>query len=224
MKTYIGTSGWLYGWNKQGTLEWYIKNSGMNAMELNSSFYRFPYKNQIKSWSERGKRLAWVIKVNRVITHVHMLNGKSYGYYESFTSSFSPFGKNLKLFLLQMPPRFSTNMKARLIDFVKSFNEKKMAIEFRHSSWYSYDFSKLDFGGVIVSPDSPEFNNMAIKKNGCVYLRFHGRKEWYDYRYNDKELYAMAQKVKDLKPKTLYAFFNNDMYMMENGISFYSML
>ncbi|MCL5102059.1 MAG: DUF72 domain-containing protein, partial [Candidatus Marsarchaeota archaeon] len=93
MKTYIGTSGWLYGWNKQGTLEWYIKNSGMNAMELNSSFYRFPYKNQIKSWSERGKRLAWVIKVNRVITHVHMLNGKSYGYYESFTSSFSPFGK-----------------------------------------------------------------------------------------------------------------------------------
>ncbi|MEM0154906.1 MAG: DUF72 domain-containing protein, partial [Methanothrix sp.] len=141
IEKYIGTSGWLYDWNKGKSLEWYVENSSLNAMELNSSFYRFPYKNQISSWASRGASIAWVVKVNRLITHVHMLNQKAYEYYESFVESFKPFGNNLKLFLLQMPPKFSTNMEKRLLDFVKSFDERKMAIEFRHESWYNYDFS-----------------------------------------------------------------------------------
>ncbi|RLF12723.1 MAG: DUF72 domain-containing protein, partial [Thermoprotei archaeon] len=39
MRVYIGTSGWLYDWNLDGSLDWYVKNSGLNAVELNASFY-----------------------------------------------------------------------------------------------------------------------------------------------------------------------------------------
>ena len=68
-KLYAGTSGWSYPWNPDG-LEWYI-DAGLNAVELNSSFYRFPYRNSIASWKRKteGKDFRWSIKVNRSITH-----------------------------------------------------------------------------------------------------------------------------------------------------------
>ncbi|MGB9732983.1 MAG: hypothetical protein ACPLYE_03805 [Candidatus Micrarchaeales archaeon] len=60
-----------------------------------------------------------------------------------------------------MPPKFTTNMEQRFVDFAKRSNEKKLAVEFRHEGWYSFDFSRLDFGGVVVTPDSLEINHMA---------------------------------------------------------------
>ena len=47
MEVFVGTSGWSYGWNKGGNLDWYLRNSHLNAVELNASFYRFPNRNQI---------------------------------------------------------------------------------------------------------------------------------------------------------------------------------
>ncbi|MEO0119416.1 MAG: DUF72 domain-containing protein, partial [candidate division WOR-3 bacterium] len=69
MEIYVGTSGWYYDWNLEGTFDWYLKNSKLNAVELNVSFYRFPFPNQVKSWANKGKSLRWAIKVSRIITH-----------------------------------------------------------------------------------------------------------------------------------------------------------
>ena len=82
MEVFIGTSGWSYNWNEGSSLEWYVNNSGLNAIELNMSFYRFPYPNMVKSWSSKGKQLAWVIKVHRSITHLKKLNKESYLIFE----------------------------------------------------------------------------------------------------------------------------------------------
>ncbi len=224
METYVGTSGWSYSWNEGKSLEWYAKNSGLNAIELNSSFYRFPSRKQISSWAKSKPLLAWAVKVNRSITHVHMLNENSYEKYSEFTKSFGEMGSSVKLFLLQLSPRFSTKMEKRLSDFLGSFSQQRMALEFRHDSWYAYDFSKLDFDGVIVSPDSPEFNNRVLKKNDSVYIRFHGRRSWYSYEYGKPELKGMASKAIALHPKRLYAFFNNDAAMLKNAREFSEML
>ena len=67
---FVGTSGWSYNWNLGKSLEWYTNESGLNAIELNMSFYRFPYPNMIKSWAKKGSTLAWIIKVHRSITHL----------------------------------------------------------------------------------------------------------------------------------------------------------
>ena len=37
LRVYVGTSGWAYFWNPDG-LDWYVRNSGLNAVELNASF------------------------------------------------------------------------------------------------------------------------------------------------------------------------------------------
>ncbi len=224
MEKYVGTSGWMYQWNNGKSLEWYVNNSGLNAIELNSSFYRFPFPNQVRSWANAGSSLAWVVKVNKAVTHTHLLNGKSYGIYSEFINAFKPLKSSLKLFLLQMPPRFTTKTEQRLKDFIGSFETKNMAFEFRHRSWYDYDFPGLDFKGAIVSPDSPETSGRIIKKNNIVYLRFHGRKEWYSYNYKAKDLSQIALSALKEKPKTLYAFFNNDAYMLSNARTFSKLL
>ncbi len=224
MKYFVGTSGWLYSWNKEGTLDWYLANSGLNAIELNASFYRFPFPNQVKGWARKGGRLSWSVKMNRQVTHVHMLNDKAEGTCEKFMEIFKPLDKSISFYLFQMPPNFSTNLKNRLQDFMASFGSQKTALEFRHKSWYDFDFSKLDFDGVIVSPDSPEFNGHVVSDNRLVYLRFHGRRSWYSYEYSEKELQDMARKAKLANPKKMFAFFNNDHDMLGNARLFLDIL
>jgi Uncharacterized conserved protein len=104
MKIYVGTSGWMYGWNKEGNIEWYVNNSGLNAVELNASFYRFPYPNQVKHWASIGSSISWAVKVNRLITHQYKLSENSYKLLERFLSLFEPLDKHISYYLFQLPP------------------------------------------------------------------------------------------------------------------------
>jgi len=63
LQVFVGTSGWLYDWNEGGTLDWYVRFSGLNAVELNASFYRLPFRRQVESWARRGSSLRWSVKI-----------------------------------------------------------------------------------------------------------------------------------------------------------------
>lgn len=90
MEIYVGTSGWFYSWNKEKNFTWYVENSRLNAVELNASFYRFPFPNQINSWAQKGKNIRFSIKVSRRVTHIHHLSQESYPVWEAFLQLFSP--------------------------------------------------------------------------------------------------------------------------------------
>jgi uncharacterized protein YecE (DUF72 family) len=49
MKVLVETSGWFYDWYDDGTLDWHVERSGLNVVELNASFYRFPFPNMVGS-------------------------------------------------------------------------------------------------------------------------------------------------------------------------------
>jgi uncharacterized protein YecE (DUF72 family) len=40
MELFVGTSGWFYSWNPDGSFDWFSRFSGLNAVELNMSFYK----------------------------------------------------------------------------------------------------------------------------------------------------------------------------------------
>jgi len=63
VEVYVGTSGWLYSWNLGKSLKWYVENSGLNAVELNASFYRYPTPRQVAQWADVGKTLRWAVIV-----------------------------------------------------------------------------------------------------------------------------------------------------------------
>ncbi|HOM27214.1 MAG TPA: DUF72 domain-containing protein, partial [bacterium] len=85
---YVGTSGWLYEWNEGKSFDWYVENSNLNSVELNASFYRFPFPNQIKGWANKCKDINFSVKVHRKITHLLKLSPESKDVWNDFKNLF----------------------------------------------------------------------------------------------------------------------------------------
>lgn len=218
---FVGTSGWVYDWNLKGNLEWYLKNSRLNAVELNASFYRFPYPNQVKGWAHRGFRLRWAIKVHRSITHYRRLGIKALELWKRFYDLFRPLDGLIDFYLFQLPPNFVRNDKnvGKLENFMAEVGlGPRFAVEFRDVSWFDERTISLlsGYDATFVSVDSPEGTWVAMS-NGIIYLRVHGRTGWYYHNYSLEELKELASKIREKRPKKVYVFFNNDHWMLENA-------
>jgi uncharacterized protein YecE (DUF72 family) len=226
MKVYIGTSGWMYGWNPNG-FDWYVSQSGLDSVELNSSFYRFPFPNQVRSWARKSSRFEsfrWCVKVHRSVSHYRRLNEEAVKIYLRFRDLFKPLDDLIDYYLIQLPPNFIVN--ERNLDRVSSFvgsvgSDGKLAIEFRHGSWFREDMVRLaeELGFILVSVDSPLGSFIAASR-GVVYLRMHGRTDWYIHYYTDDELREIIERIVKEDPGEVYIYFNNDHDMLENARRF----
>ena len=228
MELYVGTSGWLYDWNLGGGLEWYVRRTGLNAIELNSSFYRTPFPSQVKSWSARGKSLRWSIKILKYISHYYKLSGRALELWDEFSNLFKPMDNLVDFYLLQLPPSFKSTQenRTRLSDFARSTRLKwRLAVEFRHRSWINEDTVRLcgDLEVTLVSIDSP-IGTKVWSSGNTVYLRLHGRSEWYLYNYSLEELRELGRAILELKPGKAYIFFNDNHYMLENARTMFGIL
>jgi len=220
---FIGTSGWAYNWNLGNSLDWYIKESKLNAIELNMSYYRFPFPNMIDSWSKKGSDLAWVVKVHRSITHFKKLNRDSYQIFERFKKLFFPLEKSVHYYLFQLPPKFTDIDSTE--KFVNECGSEKVAIEFRHPSLFTDEIIRWGekLGILLVSIDAPKMPNKIMSKD-IIYERIHGKNIWYSHNYNNYELTEIKNRITPLKPKKVYVFFNNNHAMLENAKEMFKLL
>lgn len=225
MQIYVGTSGWRYFWNRGGSLKWYIKNTPFNAVELNASFYRFPFPKMISSWIKIGSNLRWSIKVNQTITHRYKLNERGIRVFEKFKKIFLPMEEHdlIDFYLFQLPPivKPTDKMISRFEKFIKAVNlGEKFAIEFRSSEWFDKKYVEWieSLDAVFVSIDSPTISSEIHDCNSIIYLRLHGRTAWYSHDYNERELSEILHKVNRVKSiEKLYIFLNNDHGMLPTG-------
>ncbi len=214
MRVFVGTSGWNYSWNDENTLDWYVENTPFNAIELNYSFYRFPTAKSVISWKRLGDGISWSVKMNRVVTHRLRLNENSYKYIKDFLDIFKKSELKLDNVLFQLPPSMDIRNIDRMIKIANLFGKDKIVFEARNISFFNENIYKLfrREGIALVSIDSP-IGNFYVKTTDKVYLRLHGRKTWYNYRYSKKQLFNVLENVEKLRPKSLYIFFNNtDMF------------
>jgi len=220
MEVYVGTSGWMYDWNPDG-LEWYVRNSSLNAIELNMSFYSFPRLSQISKWRKIGSKLRWSIKVHRSITHYRKLSAKSFETWARFRNLFKPMSELIDFFLFQFPPSVKPTkiFLKRIKYFLENVDNDRIAMEFRDVSWFNLDLVNLisKWGAVFVSVDSPMMCNAIYSSNGIVYLRLHGRTYWYSHNYILKELRDIVARLLTVNPSKIYVFFNNDHDMLHNA-------
>ena len=217
---YVGTSGWLYSWNEGQNFDWFLKNSGLNAVELNMSFYRFPFPNQVKSWANKGGNLRWAIKVNRLITHRFKFNEKAFSLWKKFELIFKPLDENVDFYLFQLPPYLKPDFSSKIEAFFKKTElMERFALEVRNMEWFRQRFVEWasSLGLTWVSVDCPELPNTVYNVNGIVYERMHGRTVWYGHYYSKEELKETAQRIVKAKPDKVYVFFNNDHAMLENA-------
>jgi len=223
MKIYIGTSGWSYEhWirnfypkelERAKWLEFYSEN--FNTVELNMSYYRIPFPNMIKGWYKKiPENFKFTFKASRFITHVKKLKNIN-KVLKKFYKLTEIMEEKLGCILFQLPPSFKKNQDTleRLKNFLKKLDKtKRNIIEFRHESWWDEEVYKLmnrhGAGFCIVSGlDMP---SKIIVTSKAAYLRFHGPESAYSSKYSDNELKLWARKIRNIKAKEIYAYFNND--------------
>lgn len=223
MKIYIGTSGWSYEhWignfypkelERAKWLEFYSEN--FNTVELNMSYYRIPFPNMIKGWYKKiPENFKFTFKASRFITHVKKLKNIN-KVLKKFYKLTEMMEEKLGCILFQLPPSFKKNQDTleRLKNFLKKLDKtKRNIIEFRHESWWDEEVYKLmkrhGAGFCVVSGlDMP---SKIIVTSKTAYLRFHGPESAYSSKYSDNELKLWARKIRNIKAKEIYAYFNND--------------
>lgn len=226
LQVLVGTSGFSYSWNPDG-LEWYLNESGLNSLELNTSFYHYPFPNMIKSWANKTQKLnpnlRWSVKVNRLVTHIFKFNERAFVAWRKFKRLFSPLEEYIDFYLFQLPPSIKANsIKSIEAFYGKTELGKRFALESRNLSWFSESVVEQirNLGITFVSVDAPYFTKFPRKiycTNGIVYLRMHGRTDWYSHKYTKKELLEVKQNILKEKPKKAYVYFNNDENMLSNA-------
>ncbi|MFW5801960.1 MAG: DUF72 domain-containing protein, partial [Spirochaeta sp.] len=50
----------------------------------------------------------------------------------------------------------------------------------------------------------------AVQTHDFMYVRFHGKDDWYNYRYSEDELRHWADIILEQNPGEAYIYFNND--------------
>lgn len=217
MEVFVGTSGWYYEWNKKKNLDWFLQNSGLNSVELNFSFYRFPSIGQIEGWKVKGTDLRWSVKVHRSITHWHQLSESALEIWDNFRELFEPMDHLIDFYLFQMPPKFNDLTMA--LRFAEDIGlGERFALELRDKKLLGDMelYTKLMKKVIPVSVDSPDFKD-KIFPGKIVYLRMHGRESWYSYDYSEKEIEEIAWRINEFEPEKVYIYFNNNHNMLENA-------
>lgn len=220
MKIYVGTSGWSNPlWNPNG-LEWYVKNSGLNAVELTMSFYQLPTKYQIENWVNNGKNLLWSVKVHRSITHFFRFNNLAVEKFSEFLELFSHLDPFIEYYLFQLPPNAHPSIKDDIEKFFNHFaNKNKFALEWKNQKWFTNENIQWakQLGVTIISADAPLVPRDIIYTTKTVYLRLHGRSDWFEHHYTRKELSNISQRVKNSQCERIIAFLNNQNSQLKNA-------
>lgn len=225
----VGTSGYSYFWNpeKRHPFKWYVMQN-FKTVEINASFYSFPRRSWVISWLKNSPEdFDFSIKVHRSITHLSRMSEKSISIWEKFHQTFKPLESKIVFWLFQFPEYFRATYEnlMRIRVFMKETGLGSSAVmEFREPRWWKFRTQIEDTGAVFCSVDAPNLPRDISSSNNVVYLRIHGRTDWYAYYYNDNELEEIAEKVKKTICEKKYIYFNNDHGMLENALKMKKLL
>lgn len=227
MEIFVGTSGWSNPtWNPNG-LTWYQKHARLNAIELHMSFFQLPTKAQIEQWTEEGHGLSWAVKVNRSVTHFFRFNQIARDHFLRFRDLFQPLDPLISHYLFQLPPNAHPSIRNEIEAFyLESGLKARFALEWRNPKWFTKDNVEWakHLGMTVVSADSPSIPRDIMCVNDAVYLRLHGRSDWFLHHYSRKELAHIAKEVIKTGAKRVYAFLDNEGSQLKNARVFLNTL
>ncbi len=218
----IGCSGWTYPhWAGSfypadlAERDWFaFYAQAFNTVEVNATFYRFPTEAMVQAWARKGPPgFLFTLKAFRGITHLRKFKDTE-ELVRRFYAAGTKLGDKLGGFLFQLPPtlRFDRDLLRRVVDQLDP--RCPTTLEFRHPSWFVDEVVHLlrerGIAMCIVSaPNLPEF---VVATAQHAFVRFHGRDQWYAYRYAEEELHGWAERLRGLPVETVFAYFNNDAY------------
>lgn len=201
-------------------LEFYARTFG--TVEINNSFYRMPKENAVKGWyAQAPAGFRFTLKGHRYTTHMKKLKDPQESV-KRFYHMADGLKEKLGCVLWQLPKNLHKDTE-RLEHFCTTLKpEYQNVIEFRHNSWWHtavYDILQRHQTAFCILSAPDNLPDALVETADFAYVRFHGTKEWYNYLYSANEMKEWANKIKTLKAKKVYIYFNNDMHAnaIKNG-------
>jgi uncharacterized protein YecE (DUF72 family) len=184
------------------------------TLEINGSFYRLPSEKAVAAWRDavpQGFVFAW--KASRFITHYRRLKDVD----DSLALVFGRMdglGEKAGPALFQLPPQMRADPE-RLAGFLKRLPKaRRVAIEFRHPSWYDEAVWALlrDHGVAFCISDHHDAPAPWVATADFVYVRGHGPGGDYSGGYADAGLEAWAERLRAWSQagREAWVFFDND--------------
>jgi uncharacterized protein YecE (DUF72 family) len=144
MNLYVGTSGYSYSaWKgrfypsrlpSNRMLAYYAER--LNAVEINSTFYRLPALAAVHSWAGQvGPDFRFALKAPRRITHERRLRGEE-GDLGRFFELASALNRRAGPILFQLPPTFKRDVSCLQAFLARLPAGASVALEFRDASWF----------------------------------------------------------------------------------------
>jgi uncharacterized protein YecE (DUF72 family) len=202
----IGTAGWSVPSRYAAEvppggshLERYARR--LNAVEINSSFYRPHQRKTYERWAQSvpaGFRFA--VKVPKAMTHEQRLDDCG-ALLDRFVAEVAGLGDKLGVLLVQLPPKlaFEKRVADRFFRDLRQRSDAAVACEPRHASWFTPEIndwlSERRIARVAADPPSVTGAGESGGWNGLVYYRWHGSPRIYYSDYDDAALAALGERL-----------------------------
>jgi uncharacterized protein YecE (DUF72 family) len=234
MPVLIGTSGWQYrdwrgvlyppGLAERGWLEYYA--SRYSTVENNGTFYRLPTADTFAAWRAKvPDGFVMTVKASRYLTHVRRLREPAEPAARLLRAA-AGLGDRLGPVLLQLPPNLradSAALNACLAEFARfpgpatSGGRVRVAVEFRHESWWTDETRQLlaSHNAALCWVDRRSRPMAPLWRTAdWGYLRLHeGAAEPWP-RYGVHALGSWVQRAREAWPDAadVFVYFNNDQH------------
>ena len=173
--------------------------TGLNAVEINSSFYRPHRPDTYARWAASvAADFRFAVKLPKSITHEQRLRGAMPAL-EAFLAQCGQLGEHLGCLLVQLPPSldYAGETAGQFFADLRARYAGPVALEPRHASWQAAHsmLTDLQIAQVAASPSRFDTDAQPGGWPGLVYWRLHGEPRIYHSTYGDEYLRRLAEQL-----------------------------
>jgi uncharacterized protein YecE (DUF72 family) len=188
----------------------------LNAVEINSSFYRPHTRTTYARWAEATPAaFQFAVKLARTITHEAKLE-RSAAAIDRFLDETSGLGHKRGPILVQLPPSlaFDSAVAGEFFEYLRGRYDGDLVCEPRHATWTLDEASALlrHYRVARVAADPARSPELAVPGGDphLVYFRLHGspRTYWSSYTPDYLEQLAAQLRRSEASP-TVWCVFDN---------------
>jgi len=228
MESYTGCSGFHYKhWKgifyppRLPVRQWFeFYSSIFNALEINTTFYRFPTVAMLDKWYQISPpSFAFALKVPKAITHFKKFNDCDRMLADFYLLVDKGLKEKAKVIVFQLHPNWTYSPERLELLCSKVNMAFQNVFEFRHASWWNelvylrLKQAKISFASISY----PGLPNELTVTAPLFYRRFHGDPVLYTSSYPSEELVQTAMNtIRNQDIHEAFFFFNNDV----NGSAF----
>jgi len=217
---WIGTAGWnvpslyLDRVPSGGShLERYARR--LNAVEINSSFYRPHRRTTYQRWAQSvPDDFRFSVKVPKTITHEAGLADCG-ELLDRFVDEVSGLGDKLGVLLVQLPPKaaLSKRIASSFFRDLRRRIDTAVVLEPRHASWFASGIDdwlgERGISRVAADPAPVAGAGEPGGRNELAYYRWHGSPRIYYSDYDAAALASLRRRLENDRARDVWCIFDN---------------